>query len=165
MWPTFLLIGNLLEHQLCDCLYVEIKNFLFKIWGKSKKLPTHLRQLRSRPQNTPGGFLHCRVFSHSSSPASAGAIPTLSHSQCTASSHLSRAIHRKITEWLGLAGPSGSICSNPCLAGPPEEGTQGHIQAASEDHQGGHPVASGQPAPLHWAFKEWDRRTGYTSLL
>ena len=96
MRPTFLLIGNLLEHQLCDCLYVEIKNFLFKIWGKSKKLPTHLRQLRSHPQNTPGGFLHCPVFSHSSSPASAGAIPTLSHSQCTASSHL----------WQDLLGPS-----------------------------------------------------------
>ena len=64
-------------------------------------------------------------------------------------------ISHRITEQLRLAGPFGSICSTPCPAGPPEPGAQGHVQAASEDPQGGDATASGQPVPvLHHLHSE-----------
>lgn len=54
----------------------------------------------------------------------------------------------RVTEWLKLAGSTGSIWSTIAPAGAPRAGAQSHIQAVSEDLQGGDSTASGQPVPV-----------------
>lgn len=61
----------------------------------------------------------------------------------------------RVTEWLKLAGSTGSIWSTIAPAGAPRAGAQSHIQAVSEDLQGGNSTASGQSVPaLHHLHSE-----------
>jgi len=47
----------------------------------------------------------------------------------------------------GMAKPGRALRAH-LQQGHPEQGAQGHVQAAAGDPQGGDPTASGQPVPL-----------------